>query len=465
MARMQTCVLCHVHPLIASIVPAKRPWSVVGVADGSQQLSLRMVSSWRSNKAVVTARAAVPNQCGRAADGNSKVDVSRYDNGERSQQQPRTTPPEPAVINLELGDPTMYEEFWKEAGECTAVVIPGWQGLSYFSDAEGLCWFLEPEFESEVRRLHRLVGNAVVDGYHLVVGTGATQLSQAAMYALSPARAVANHPIGVVSPAPYYSAYAPQTDLLLSGFYRWAGDANANANALSSDNHIELVCSPNNPDGAIRESVLSSDSEPGKVIHDLVYYWPQYTPITGTAAHDIMLFTMSKITGHAGTRLGWALVKDREVAKKMVYFVDRSTIGVCRDSQLRAAKILALVSDAYDDNDTTRQLDLFDFAQRRMADRWRALRTAVASTGAFSLPEETSGYCRFTKQIVTACPAFAWLCCEKEGVEDCRELLRDHGVLAQGGERFGGDARCVRVNMLDRDGVFELLIQRLSSIR
>ncbi|XBI36491.1 hypothetical protein VPH35_121994 [Triticum aestivum] len=461
---MHAFVSCHMHRLIPSVAPAAinaaTPRSVVGVADDSQRLSQR------SNKAVVTARAAVPNRGGRAVSGDVMVEGSRSDNGslarttdgERSQQRP-CTPPElavapDAVINLELGDPTMYEAFWKEAGERTAVVIPGWRGMSYFSDAGGLCWFLEPEFEREVRRLHRLVGNAAVDGYHLVVGTGATQLSQAAIYALSPADA--NHPIGVVSPAPYYSAYAPQTDLLLSGFYRWAGDANA----MGGDSHIELVCSPNNPDGAIREAVLSS--KPGKAIHDLVYYWPQYTPITGTAAHDIMLFTMSKITGHAGTRLGWALVKDLEVAKKMTYFVDRSTIGVSRDSQLRAAKILTLVSDAYDDDKDTRRL--FDFAQRCMADRWQALRATVASTGMFSLPEETSGYCTFTKQIVPAYPAFAWLRCEKESVENCRELLRGHGVLAQGGELFGGDARCVRVNMLERDGVFDVLIQRLSSI-
>ena len=49
-------------------------------------------------------------------------------------------------------------------------------------------------------------------------------------------------------------------------------------------------------------------------------------------------------------------------------------------------------------------------------------------------------------------------------MENCGELLRGHGVLAQGGERFGGDARCVRVNMLERDPVFDILIQRLSSI-
>jgi L-tryptophan--pyruvate aminotransferase len=95
-----------------------------------------------------------------------------------------------------------------------------------------------------------------------------------------------------------WQAYVPQTNLLLSGLYRWAGDANG----LDGDSHIEMVCSPNNPDGAIRDAVLSS--EHGKAVHDLVYYWPQYTPITGPAAHDIMLFTMSKTTGHAGTRLG-----------------------------------------------------------------------------------------------------------------------------------------------------------------
>jgi hypothetical protein len=57
-------------------------------------------------------------------------------------------------------------------------------------------WFLQ----HEVRRLHRLVGNAVVDGYHLLVGTGSTQLFQAA---LSPA--ADGKPMSVVSPAPYYS--------------------------------------------------------------------------------------------------------------------------------------------------------------------------------------------------------------------------------------------------------------------
>lgn len=93
-------------------------------------------------------------------------------------------------------------------------------------------------------------------------------------------------------------SYPAVTDYLRSGLYRWAGDALT----FKGDSYIELVCSPNNPDGTTRAAVLNSNN--GKTIHDLAYYWPQYTTITHAADHDIMLFTVSKSTGHAGTRLG-----------------------------------------------------------------------------------------------------------------------------------------------------------------
>ncbi|CAO2161229.1 unnamed protein product [Urochloa humidicola] len=82
-----------------------------------------------------------------------------------------------SVINLDHGDPTMFEEFWRGTGSAAEIVIPGWQTMSYFSDVGNVCWFLEPGFDHEVRRLHHLVGNAAVDGYHVLVGTGSTQLS------------------------------------------------------------------------------------------------------------------------------------------------------------------------------------------------------------------------------------------------------------------------------------------------
>ncbi|KXG31764.1 tryptophan aminotransferase-related protein 2 [Sorghum bicolor] len=379
--------------------------------------------------------------------------------GAPSTGKPAVTPD--SVINLDHGDPTMFEEFWRGTGSAAEIVIPGWQTMSYFSDVGNVCWFLEPGLDHEVRRLHRLVGNAAVDGYHVLVGTGSTQLFMAALYALSPpaGSAAGAAPMSVVSTAPYYSSYPAVTDFLQSGLFRWAGDANT----FNGDTYIELVCSPNNPDGAIREAVLSSDS--GIAVHDLAYYWPQYTAITKRADHDIMLFTVSKSTGHAGTRIGWALVKDRDVAKRMTKFIELNTIGVSKDSQLRAAKVLRAVSDAYELPEAKEDHRLFDYGRRKMVERWTMLREAAAASGIFSLPEETSGFCNFTKEIAVTNPAFAWLRCDREDVEDCASFLRGHKILTRSGSQFGADPRYVRVSMLDRDDAYDIFVKRLSSLQ
>uniref|UniRef100_A0A0E0HA47 Alliinase C-terminal domain-containing protein n=1 Tax=Oryza nivara TaxID=4536 RepID=A0A0E0HA47_ORYNI len=371
-----------------------------------------------------------------------------------------------SIINLDHGDPMMYEAFWLGgAGERATIVIPGWQTMSYFSDVGSLCWFLEPGLEREVRRLHRLVGNAVADGYHVLVGTGSTQLFQAALYALSPPGPSA--PMNVVSPAPYYSSYPAVTDFLKSGLYRWAGDAKM----FDGDTYVELVCSPSNPDGGIREAVLKSGD--GVAVHDLAYYWPQYTPITSAAAHDIMLFTVSKCTGHAGTRLGWALVKDRAVAQKMSKFIELNTIGVSKDSQLRAAKILKAITDGYDraagaaaagDDDDDSSGRLFHFARRKMVSRWAKLRAAVAASGIFTLPDELPGHCTFANETVSAYPPFAWLRCGKEGVDDLEGYLRERKIISRGGGKFGADGRVVRISMLDTDEAFAIFVDRLAAM-
>lgn len=93
----------------------------------------------------------------------------------------------------------------------------------------------------------------------------------------------------------------------------------------------------------------------------------------------------------------WAIVKDEDVAKKMVKFIELNTIGVSKDSQLRAAKILRVVSDGYQlpDTDNTRDR-LFDYGRRLMTMRWEKLREAVKASGIFSLPEFPSSTCKFT---------------------------------------------------------------------
>ncbi|KAM7471277.1 hypothetical protein LguiA_009460 [Lonicera macranthoides] len=362
-----------------------------------------------------------------------------------------------AIINLDHGDPTMYERFWQQMGDKTTVVIPGWQYISYFSDMRNLCWFLEPEFAKAVIRLHNVVGNAVTQDCHIVVGTGSTQLFQAVLYALSPSDA--SEPMSVVSAAPFYSSYPLITDFLKSGLYKWAGDAYK----FSKDRpYIELVTSPNNPDGSTRQAVVNRNE--GILVHDLAYYWPQYTPIAFPADHDIMLFTVSKSTGHAGTRIGWALVKDEGIAKKMTKYIELNTIGVSKDSQIRAAKILQAVSDNNGRVGNPREGEtFFEYGYNLMAKRWKQLREAVNKSGLFSLPEFPPGMCTFSGRAFEPQPAFAWLKCESE-LEDCESFLRSHKILTRGGKHFGVSPKYVRISMLDRNEKFNLFAERLSRI-
>lgn len=101
------------------------------------------------------------------------------------------------------GDPMLFESYWKRVGSRGQLVVSSSEMMSYFSRAGHHCWFMEPEFEESVQRIHGAVGNAVTEGRYLVVGTGSSQLYLAALYALcSPDQP---HPVSVVCAAPYYS--------------------------------------------------------------------------------------------------------------------------------------------------------------------------------------------------------------------------------------------------------------------
>lgn len=96
--------------------------------------------------------------------------------------------------------------------------------------------------------------------------------------------------------------YETQTSFFNSEDFQFEGDTNSwKLNNATKNNMdvIEFVTSPNNPDGELKTSVLG-----GKTIYDHAYFWPHFTPIPGPSDHDLMIFTLSKLTGHAGVRFG-----------------------------------------------------------------------------------------------------------------------------------------------------------------
>lgn len=186
----------------------------------------------------------------------------------------------------------------------------------------------------------------------------------------------------------------------------------------------------------------------------------------------------------------WALVKDKEVAKTMTKFIELNTIGVSKDSQQRAAKILQVISDSYEHVGSPREGEpFFHFSHSVMEARWTALRTAVKQSRLFSLPEFPPGFCNFMDEAFGSRPgnsiwfqlvstkgkmllpfstwfllaAFAWLKCEG-GIEDCESFLKKHKILTRSGKHFGAGLEYVRVSMLSRDDSFYLFTKRLSSL-
>ncbi|KAL8532692.1 hypothetical protein ACS0TY_009052 [Phlomoides rotata] len=350
------------------------------------------------------------------------------------------------------GDPTVYEKYWKRLGDFNITITCN-QSLSYFADPKHVCWYLMPNLEEEIKTIHKIVGNAVVEDRHIVVGTGSTQLIQAALYALSNIFNQSN-PISVMAATPYYSVYKEQTELLQSGLFKWFGDA---YEFDKDEPYIELVTSPNNPDGSLREPVVNKAK--GKVIYDLAYYWPQYTAITSSMDHDIMLFTLSKSTGHAGSRIGWAIIKDEKVAKKMVQFMSLTTIGVSKEAQLRAASILEHISASCQ---KPKVHNFFEYIRFLMEERWNKLRNALAKNELLQLPELPKQYCIYTKELVEAYPAFAWVKCN-DGT-DCEKMLKEYKVQGRGGRNFGTGEEYLRLSMVGRDEEFDEFLNRLPAI-
>ena len=82
--------------------------------------------------------------------------------------------------------------------------------------------------------------------------------------------------------------------------YKFEGDASLWMNKLDPTmNLIEFVTSPNNPDGQQKRALFHGPNV--KAIYDHVYYWPHFSAIPKPADGDIMLFSLSKVTGHAGS--------------------------------------------------------------------------------------------------------------------------------------------------------------------
>ena len=378
-----------------------------------------------------------------------------------------------------MGTPYIFEDYWLAHPEPALVVRPSYHlGYSPF-EANPLAGSFDagvvdnlgakeiramPRLERAVREVHALVGNAELDGMHLVFGLGSTELVNAALYALAQ-RAAAAAPAPTSPPRdtaavwaarPYYEGYVEPSSYFQTRLFAWQA-ADAPPQPSTERPVIEMVTSPNNPDGTMREAKVSP-SEHSYTVYDHVYFWPHFAPITGPVTdhvhnRSVALFSLSKLTGHASTRIGWAVCRSAEVAALMRHFILLNTRHVPRESQLRAAAALEHV--------VATKGQLFGYARSLMLSRWARLQACFKGSAAFELqaldPAAKDAFSDETDYAPS--PAYAWV--KQLDGGDAAASLRAAGVVGRPGVAYGASVAFVRIELLMREQTFNVMLEKL----
>lgn len=194
------------------------------------------------------------------------------------------------------------------------------------------------ELKCAIRELHCLIGNANVENKHIVVAAGATQIVLGLMQVFKTHMGIKS----AWAEPPHFSRFP--------GLAKYAG-----LEWKKDRSSLRVGTIPNNPDGI---SVLHKKTD----ILDLTYNWPQYTKNMVKYDHPVMVFSLSKATGHASTRIGWAILEDEQLAQDLEQFVELSTSGLSIDSQVKAEKVIQ--------SQLTKDWTVFKSGKKSMEFRW-----------------------------------------------------------------------------------------------
>lgn len=143
----------------------------------------------------------------------------------------------------------------------------------------------------------------LVENGTLLFGPGAQFMLMAAYAAASQANN--DTVMEVVMKPPYYASY-PDFVRLMKGYVKWrdydevaAKAASGNDSDVDWNSLIEVVTSPNNPDGFLRNETLPKARYH---FHDNVYLWPHTVDeaINSRETGDVVMFGSSKLFGVAG---------------------------------------------------------------------------------------------------------------------------------------------------------------------
>ena len=278
-----------------------------------------------------------------------------------------------------------------------------------------------------ILRLHTDVNNVKDPStFQLIIGSGGVQMINAAAYAMHKYfnQTLTNFSASV----PHYNHFQ-----LIAKHYDGMQWLESPCNEC-----IEWITYPNNPDGMHQKP--SFQINPAKQIYDTVYHWPSYTRDIQPLDHNIMIFSLSKLSGHASTRLGWAFVKNKEIAKLMESYIWLQTTHVSLESVLFGHHVLFTIS-RFKDN-------YFDFIYSRLIDRWEKVNNLFRGSALIRNLSERGSPC-------------LWLECLNSSMA-CHLQFEAFGIVSEKGSAFGSDDTFTRICIGMAEIDFNVLMKRFS---
>lgn len=213
---------------------------------------------------------------------------------------------------------------------------------------------------------------------------------------------------------------------------------------VSNLEHIEsikLITYPNNPDGSLFVGNNYQDW------YDAVYLWPWYfddndkyiaavSKLT-KAPKNVTMFSLSKMTGHCGTRFGWAVVNDEETYKDICNYMEYESGGLGFDTQMKASQI---IENAIYYNSWIVPLEKVGI---ELSNRKKQL----------------SEICQTLNWKYTCDPGmFAWITTNNEKIF---YDLDDAQILSTPGSKCGGSCNQVRLNLAVDSKTWKMFIETL----
>jgi hypothetical protein len=346
------------------------------------------------------------------------------------------------VVVAHGGTPCVYQEYYD--ANAFSIETPSWYRTPYQLSAGAIppagsastTTGIDTELRAEILALHNAVGNVNTTDRYLVLASGATMLIAAAQYAAQLLHA--SDSVVAFAAAPYYGGYKAYARVAANVTF------SQDATGLNASRVLEYITHPNNPSGVMR-----GPRYPGAAfsVYDCVYFWPSLVTMPATPLDtEVALFSMSKMAGLAGTRVGWALVRSKAMADAMHAFVSVVQIETSVDALYRTLRTLQHIN--------ANRAQFFGFIQKKMRARWQAVQAVFAAQAE---PQ------RFALRS-TPGTFYLWVECLHASDANCYDTFLRAGLRGWAGPGFGVSQRFVRLEAVEYDVVFELIVKRLQAL-